>query len=121
MPEPLATLDDVEARLGRSLEGDEIARVEAYLVDFSAVARSYTGQAFTEVPEDIRAVTCQVVIRALGISPEDSAVTQESLEGYSFSIGAAGAAGPLGLLNDERAVLGRYRLTWGVIRIDAPT
>lgn len=43
----LATPDDLEARLGRNLTPDELARVEALLADASALVRSYTGRDFS--------------------------------------------------------------------------
>lgn len=42
----LATVADVEARLGRSLSVDEIAKAEVLLEDASALVVSYTGQKF---------------------------------------------------------------------------
>lgn len=42
----LATEVDVASRLGRALDGDEIARVQALLLDASAAVRSYVGQTF---------------------------------------------------------------------------
>lgn len=47
MAEPLASVDDLAARLGRELDDDETARIEALLADASAAVRSYTGQQFT--------------------------------------------------------------------------
>jgi hypothetical protein len=44
----LATIEDVEDRLGRSLTESEAARVEALLQDASALVVSYTGQEFLE-------------------------------------------------------------------------
>lgn len=61
------------------------------------------------VPDAVRAVVCNMAARVLGQKPEEGGVQQESIVGYSYSVGAAGAAGPAGLMNDERAVLDRYR------------
>lgn len=47
MAEPLATVDDVAARLGRDLTAAEETRVETLVVDASAAVRSYTGQTFS--------------------------------------------------------------------------
>jgi len=181
---PLATVDDIEARLGRELTTAEDIRVGALLDDVSAAVRSYTGQSFTseettvrlaprngtvtlpqrpvtavdsvktvdgddlvftwwsgtkvkvgvnalnwfevngsptqpvditythgydDVPADIVAVVCQIVGRAMTKPADESGYTQESIAGYSYSLGAASAAGPLGMLADEKAVLDRYR------------
>ena len=42
----LATVSDVEIRLGRSLNGTETTKAEAMLLEASALATSYTGQKF---------------------------------------------------------------------------
>jgi hypothetical protein len=41
---PLAISDDVSARLGRSLEPDELPRVTAFLADVSALVEDYCGR-----------------------------------------------------------------------------
>lgn len=61
------------------------------------------------VPDAIVAVVCNVVLRALGRTPLDSGIQQQSIAGYSETIGPVGASGPVGFLNDERKVLDRYR------------
>lgn len=191
----LATVFDLEARLGREVTNEEQA--EAALTDASAAVRSYTGQQFdlveddevrlrarngtvvlpqrpvTEVaavtnvnaaaveftwdagtsvllsgfdvlrsfevepyrqnrplyvdvtyshgyetvPEDIVAVVCQVAGRALGRPPDANAVSQESIAGYSYSVGGAAASGALGFTLPERTVLDRYRRPIGTIRV----
>lgn len=58
--EPLASTDDLEARLGRPLTPEEAARADALLADASAVIRAYTGQDFDLVTDDV------VVLRASG-------------------------------------------------------
>lgn len=175
MAEPLVTIDDIAARLGRDLTDSEEIRAEALVVDVSAAVRAYTGQTFSaeettrrlhtragivrlperpvnsvtavadldgndieftwysgdtltiaasptsgwvdvtyshgweELPADIVAVVCQIVGRALGTPADEGAYQQESIGNYSYTIGPAAAAGATGMLNDERAVLDRYR------------
>lgn len=192
----LATLDDLQARIGRTLDGDDAIRALAILDDATAAVRSYTGQTISEdtttdrlqprqgllrlpqrpvtavsavtnvdgdavsytwdhgsvvhlggygyplnsfevepfrnrrpyldvtythgyatVPADIIAVVCQIAGRAYGRALEDTGLQSESIAGYSYSLGAAAAAGGLGMLNDERAVLDRYRIVGGTARI----
>lgn len=48
----LASQADLEARFGRDLTGEEVARVEALLADASALVRSYTGQSFEQVDDE---------------------------------------------------------------------
>lgn len=189
--DPLADVDDLEARLGRELSAEETAKAEQLLVDASASVRGYTGQQFTlvtndevrlrprngyvrlpqrpvnavdsvediddnevlyvwegldrvrvspnvpdtfawepwgtgipavdvvydhgyaEIPDDIVAVVCSVVLRAMGTDPLSTGVQQESIAGYSYSVGSAAAAGGLGLLPGERETLDRYRSVGG--------
>lgn len=72
---------------------------------------------YETVPEDIVALACQVVARSLGRTPDTTGVTQESIAGYSYSVGSAAAAGPAGLLPAEREVLDRYRRPLNNIRV----
>jgi hypothetical protein len=190
--DPLATIEDVEARLGRVLDAGEDERVAALLDDASAAVRAYTGQGFTSeettarliprngklnlpqrpvtavsavktvdgddivftwwignnvtvgatnlnwfevngvpsqpldvtythgydtVPADIVAVVCQIVGRAMTKPADEAGYTQESIAGYSYALGAAAAAGAVGMLNDEKAVLDRYRRPGGSARL----
>lgn len=78
-------------------------RVPLQLVDVT-----YT-HGYASVPDDIIAVVCSMVGRAFGVSPEMAGTTALSLGDASISYGAAGAAGGIGMLMDERAVLDRYR------------
>ena len=64
---PLATVLDVEARLGRSVTEQEMARAEALIVDVSALISGYCGRDFSEVPPAVAGVAAQVVVRALTV------------------------------------------------------
>lgn len=180
----LASVADLEGRLGRQLDPDEASRAALLLSDASEAVRSYTGQQFTpvvstvrlqvvngevrlpqrpvndvtavddldgnpvmftwwfgdrialtgpwtpyvdvtydhgyaEIPGEIVGLVCNQVARALGNAPDLTGYQQEQIGTYSYTIGPAAAAGAFGLLNDERAVLNRYRRLVGAIRIDA--
>jgi hypothetical protein len=188
--DPLATVLDLELRVGRELDDDERARAEVLLDDASAAVRGYTGQQFTrsdslvrltpkdgrvrlsqrpvvvvasvndvdgnalpftlvgdrvtlsstitswerngvyvgpvdvtythgyeEIPGDVVAVVCQIAGRAFGTKSEDAGFTGETVQGYSYTVGGAAAAGPLGMLEDEKRVLDRYRRRGGAIRM----
>lgn len=52
MTEPLASSDDLAARLGVTFSGDEADRAEALLADASALVRNYTQQNITRVTDD---------------------------------------------------------------------
>lgn len=69
---------------------------------------------YDTIPDDIIAVVCQIAARAYGTPATDAGVQSESVSGYSYAIGAAAAAGPTGLLSDERAVLDAYRRVGGL-------
>lgn len=60
MAHALATVADVEARLGRALSVDEALRAETLLGDASALVRSWTRQSFTLVEND------EIVLRPVG-------------------------------------------------------
>lgn len=194
--DPLFTVDDVEARLGRDLTAAETARSDGLIADVSAAVRARTGQQLTEatstdvrlrvrrgkvrlpqrpvtavtaikdvngnpltftwlgddmvqvqpnldpfsyvpwrngisvvdvtythgyatadMPDDIIGVCCSVFARAVGRNPLDSGVTAETIAGYSYTMGAVGAAGGFGLLADEREILDRYRRKGGFVQI----
>lgn len=193
----LATIDDLEVRLGRTVDNEDQA--QAALDDASAAVRAYTGQTFDlveddevrirarngrivlpqrpvtavssilnieggsvdfiwdsgsfvsltgfdalrsfevepfragrdvwvdvtyshgfdSVPADIVAVVAQVAGRALGRTPDATAMGQESIAGYSYSVGNAAVSGALGFTLPERQVLNRYRVPLGTIRVSA--
>jgi len=198
---PLATIDDLQGRLGRTLTGEELTRANSALTDASATVRNYTRQQITQatstetcrlyggtlthagvwypvvvrlsqrpvtavtdvvdldgnavsfwwdggqlvglaptattessfgdaqispslpvkvtyehgwatgdpVYDTVTAVVCSVAARAIGRAPEDGAVQQESIAGYSYTVGVIGAAGALGLLPDEKERLSPIR------------
>ena len=75
---------------------------------------------YTENPPDVVAIVCSMVARAFGLNPLDAGRQSETIEGYAYTIGSAGAAGAMGLLPDERAILDRYRTQASTIRLTAP-
>lgn len=68
------------------------------------------------VPEAIVGVACSVAMRSLGINPMETAVTQESIDGYSYTIGSSGGARAFGILPNEAKVLDVFRRPYGNIR-----
>lgn len=178
--EPLATIDDLQTRLGRTLTGTDEDRAVALLLGASATVRSWTSQMFTaettitrlrsrgvtvrlpqrpvtaindvadtdgnsigftwysgdtitlaatvsggwvdidydhgydEIPDDIITVVCQIAGRALGTPADEGGYSSETIGTYSYTVGVAAAAGSTGMLNDERAILDRYRRVGGV-------
>lgn len=83
---------------------------------YQTVTVTYT-HGYATIPDDIVGVVCSIAIRALGRKPEDSGLTNESIQGYSYSIGAAGAAGGFGMLADERMILDTYKRVGGYVQV----
>jgi hypothetical protein len=70
---------------------------------------------YATIPPDIVAVVCQIAARAFGQQADRSGLSEASVGDASYSIGPAAASGGVGMLNDERAVLDRYRRPAGFI------
>lgn len=71
---------------------------------FQWVDVTYT-HGYATLPDDLVAIVCQIAARVVGAPPEQSAKRSEELGDYSYTIGAAAAAGPVGLLPSEREAL----------------
>lgn len=68
-----------------------------------------TYEAADPPPDEVVGVVCQMATRAFGIDPTSSGHQQESIAGYSYSVGTAAASGAVGMLQGERDVLDRWR------------
>ncbi|MFI8815726.1 MULTISPECIES: hypothetical protein [unclassified Streptomyces] len=72
---PLATVDDVVARLGRPFADEaEATKTAAFIEDATALVRDYCGTDFQQptwdaVPGTVKAAVCAEVIRWLSVSP----------------------------------------------------
>lgn len=80
------------------------------------VVVTYTA-GYDPVPDEIVAIVCGMVLRAFGVKPEDAGYTKENIEGYGYELGSAAAAGAVGLLPAEKAILDavyppRSGVTW---------
>lgn len=88
----------------------------------STVEITYT-HGYATVPADVVAVVCQIAGRSYGANPQNAGSGGEQLGDWQQpAYSPAGAAGPLGMMNDERAVLDRYRAGGGprTIQVQAP-
>lgn len=85
---------------------------EPFRYGITAVDVDYT-HGWNPVPDDIVGVVCSIVLRALGREPADAGITSESIQGYSYSLGSAGAAGAFGMLQAEKDVLDTYNRVGG--------
>ena len=105
-----ATVEDVQARMSRTMTEDEQALCEKLLEDAAVIIDVYNIAADSDVKQ---VVSCRMVIRAMG-NGSDSGVplgaTQgsQSALGYSqsWTIGSGGGAGELYLGKLERKLLG---------------
>lgn len=61
------------------------------------------------VPQAIVGVVCAIALRALGVDPTETAVTQESVDGYAFTIGSAGGGRAYGVLPSESRILNQFK------------
>ena len=105
-----ATVEDVQARMTRTLSDSETAVCSRLLGDAAVQIDSYNQQADESVKE---LVSCRMVIRALGDGQSDGVpigATQgsQSALGYSqsWTIGGGGGTGELYVSKEERRMLG---------------
>lgn len=105
-----ATVEDVQARMTRTLSEGEISVCSRLLGDAAVQIDSYNPDADASIKE---LVSCRMVIRALGDGQSDGVpigATQgsQSALGYSqsWTIGGGGGTGELYVSKEERRMLG---------------
>lgn len=99
----LATVEDIQTRLARSFEDEEVARVEALIKDVSSLITAYARKDFLPtIPDEIVAVTCAEVIRYMNSNP---GILSEEIGEISTRY----AVFRFGLSADARTVLRAYR------------
>ncbi|MGZ0151879.1 Gp19/Gp15/Gp42 family protein [Kribbella sp. WER1] len=114
MATPLATVEDVQARMDRPLTADEASRVSALLLDASALLRARVPDldARIALPDDaprhiaadlVVAVVCGMILRVLR-NPEG--YQSENIEGYGYTRSTKAAAGYLYIDPDDLVALG---------------
>lgn len=104
MAGPLATIPDLEVRLGSTLSGTDLARAQANLADVSVLVRSAAGKdwSLADVPEVAGLVVIQATLRAYR-NPDGFA--GENIGGaYSYTYGPNAQAG-LYLTAEEKAIV----------------
>lgn len=116
---PIASIDAVADPDGNDLDftwyaGDRVVLSSPWAATWADV--TYTA-GYEEIPADIVAVVCQIAGRALGRPADQTGLSSETIGQYSYSVGGAAAAGALGMLADERAVLDRYRRVGGIASV----
>ena len=105
-----ATVEDVQARMTRTLAEGEISVCSRLLGDAAVQIDAYNPDADASIKE---LVSCRMVIRALGDGQSDGVpigATQgsQSALGYSqsWTIGGGGGTGELYVSKEERRMLG---------------
>lgn len=105
-----ATVEDVQARMSRTMTENEQALCEKLLEDAAVIIDVYNIAADSDVKQ---VVSCRMVIRAMGDGgdsgvPLGATQGSQSALGYSqsWTIGSGGAAGELYLGKLERKLLG---------------
>ena len=105
-----ATVDDVQARMSRTMTADERKLCETMLDDAAVIIDAYNISAPTDAKQ---VVSCRIVIRAMG-DGSDSGVPMGATQGsqsalgysQSWTIGSGGGAGEMYLGKLERKILG---------------
>lgn len=77
--------------------------------DMDAFASGAVDVTFTrsgpDAPQWVKAIVAQMAARAFGRPADQTGLQQESIAGYSYSVGQAAAAGGIGMLPQEEARL----------------
>ena len=105
-----ATVDDVQARMTRTMTEDERKLCETMLDDAAVIIDAYNISAPTDAKQ---VVSCRVVIRAMG-DGSDSGVPMGATQGsqsalgysQSWTMGSGGAAGEMYLAKLDKKLLG---------------
>lgn len=116
----VATPTDVEKRLGRDLDGDELAVVEGLLEEAEVLVEGYLGRIPEPVPRRVSVVASRMVARVLE-QPDAEAFYAESVqhsagpfsETKRYSTGASG--GSPWLTAADKQALRRVRVGGGGI------
>lgn len=118
---PVYDVDSVTDRFGDSVPW-EWDGIDTVFVDCCAapgraplqvVDITYDGGPDT-VPPAIVGIVCAIALRALGVDPTEASITQESVDGYAFTIGSAGGGRAFGVLPAEAKILAKFAGPTGV-------
>lgn len=110
----LATVEDIETRLGRALSTEEKSAAEQFILQVSGVISDdlHKGTDWAEeldpVPPALTAVVVGKVV-SLGNNPQGLQSVSQNLGSYSFSESYQGSASGLGIIltKDEKQVIRR--------------
>lgn len=119
----LATLGDVETRLGRVLDDDEADRAGGLLGEASALVEAHVGRTFNPVPETVTIVVSRMVARVLqsGVSDWNAESAQVAAGPFSQNVKYAhgGSGGAPWLTAVDRKMLRPFgRRRGGVFSVE---
>lgn len=124
----LATVFDVETRLGRSLTTAEQTKADGLLPEASALVRAYLGGDATVegiVPEDVVIVVSRMVARVIERGATDAtssgaeAVTnQVGPFGQTLRFGSSTVSGGPWLSAGDKTILAAFRVGGGFVGLD---
>ncbi|MER6102394.1 hypothetical protein ABT115_08705 [Streptomyces sp. NPDC001832] len=115
---PIATIEDVVARLGRPFSDDaEATKTAAFIEDATALVCDYCGTDFQQptwdaVPGAVKAAVCSEVIRWLSVSP--GTVMEKTGD---LQVEYAQTAYNSGLSEAAKSMLSKYRKRMGSISL----
>lgn len=95
-PTQVATPSDVEKRLGRALELDEVEVVEGLLEEAEILIESYMGTIPSPVPRNVTVVASRMVARVLTAPSDGFSVDSASYTAGAFSMSKRFTAGASG-------------------------
>lgn len=123
----LASVTDVERRLGRELDAAETSRADGLLEEASVLVEEYLGHTPAPVPDTVRVVTSRMVARVLS-APKGASATalapgqlssQMSMGpfGRSATYEPGSTSGGPWLEAKDKATLRRHRLNGGMVSV----
>lgn len=109
----LATLDDVEKRLGHAVNPDDALRVDGLLEEASALVEAHVWGSFNDpVPDVVRIVVSRMVARVLEVPPETAQYESLNLTagpfGRSATFGHGGSGGSPWLSAADKKLLRKF-------------
>lgn len=102
--------DGIDTIAGVTLESTVIVNSPAIWADrvMPAAFQVTYSHGDTEIPDDVLAIVCNATIRALGAA-SPSGVSSETIGQYSYRLDPSAVGGTVGLLDEEKKTLDRYR------------
>lgn len=116
---PLASQEDVEARLGRPLTVEESARLPSLLSDATAAVIGYCRTDFepSPYPDAVVGVTAKMIVRLLSTGDAPLFAEQQAAGPFSVRYNTNAASGDVYFTKADKLALRPYRLGSGVTSV----